>query len=232
MVRRDFRRAAFAYRLSTIVDPKFVVGWYGRAMAHTDSGNFIAAIAEYSEGLRLEPNDASAHVSRGNLYRWTDDLSRAISDFDEAVRLDPKEPTYREVRGCFLLDQRKFDLAIEDFTEAVRSDPQYAVAHLYRGVACHCLGRYEEAIADYTSAIEVDAKYVFSLAVSGLVAPKQAKSQQMAVPPQRLGLNIRSEPCYATAFFNRGLAHWDRADHRLALEDFRRAAAHDPTYLA
>jgi tetratricopeptide (TPR) repeat protein len=231
MVRRDYRRAAWAYRLSTIIDPGLVEGWYSWAMANTDRGNFHVAIEGYSKGLHIEPNDASALVSRSNLYRWTGDLQRAAADLDEAVRLDPESPVHLEARGCFLLDQRKFDLAIEDFTEALKSDPRYATAYLYRGLAYHCLGKYEQAIADYTSAIEVEARYVFSLAVSGFVSPKQKKSGQMAIIPQRLGFNIRSEPCYATAFFNRGLARYDRAEHQLALDDFKMAAAYDPTYL-
>ena len=231
IVRRDYRRAAWAYRLSTIIDPELVEGWYSWAMANTDRGNFHAAIEGYSKGLHIEPNDASALVSRSNLYRWIGDLQSAAADLDEAVRLDPESPVSLEARGCFLLDQRKFDLAIEDFTEALRSDARYAPAYLYRGLACHCLGKYEQAIADYTSAIEVEARYVFSLAFSGLISPRQEKSHQMAIVPQRLGLNIRSEPCYATAFFNRGLAHYDRAEHQLAISDFKMAAACDPTYL-
>jgi tetratricopeptide (TPR) repeat protein len=231
MVQRDYRRAAFAYRLSTIVDPEFVPGWYGRAMAHTDIGNFRVAIDGYSKGLRIEPNDASALVSRSNLYRWTGDLQRARADLDEAVRLDLESPVCREARGCFLLDQRQFDHAIEDFTEAVRYDPLYSRAYLYRGIAYYWVGRYDAAIDDYTRAIAVDARYVFSLAVGGRIFPKQEKSQQMAIPPRRLGPNVRSEPCYATAFFNRGLAHFDLEEHQLAIGDFRMAAAYDPTYL-
>lgn len=230
-VRRYYRLAACAYRLSTVIDPEFVIGWYSWAMAHTDIGNFPIAIDGFSKGLRIEPNDASALVSRSNLYRWTGDLQRAKADLDEAVRLDPGSEVCREARGCYLLDQRQFDLAIDDFTEAVRADPLYSMAYLYRGIANYFLCRYDEAIDDYTRAIAVDVRYVFSLAVSERIYPYRRKSDQMAIPPRRLGPNVRSEPCYATAYFNRGIAHFDLKQHQLAIADFKMAAAYDPTYL-
>ena len=231
MVRRQYRRAAWAYRLATIVDPTFIRGWYSWAMAETDRGNFFIAIDGYSEGLKLEPNDSSALVSRSNLYRRIGNPKCAKADLDEAVRLDPDSEVSHEARGCFLLDQRQFYLAIEDFTEAVRCDPLYSKAFLYRGIAYYCLGKYEEAIDDYTRAIAVDARYIFSLAFSGVLYSRGEKSQQKAIPPRRLGPNVRSEPCYATAFFNRGLAHFDLEEYQLAISDFKQAAAYDPAYL-
>jgi Flp pilus assembly protein TadD len=53
------------------------------------AGGFDKAIANFSEAIRLHPDDASAFNSRGNAYAQKGNLYRAIADYNEAIRLKP-----------------------------------------------------------------------------------------------------------------------------------------------
>jgi tetratricopeptide (TPR) repeat protein len=53
------------------------------------AGIFDKAIANFSEAIRLHPDDASAFNSRGNAYAHKGNLYRAIADYNEAIRLKP-----------------------------------------------------------------------------------------------------------------------------------------------
>jgi len=53
------------------------------------AGGFDKAIANFSEAIRLHPEDASAFNSRGNAYAQKGNLYRAIADYNEAIRLKP-----------------------------------------------------------------------------------------------------------------------------------------------
>lgn len=53
------------------------------------AGGFDKAITNFSEAIRLHPDDASAFNSRGNSYARKGNLYRAIADYNEAIRLKP-----------------------------------------------------------------------------------------------------------------------------------------------
>ena len=53
------------------------------------AGRFDKAIVNFSEAIRLHPDDASAFNSRGNAYAHKGNLYRAIADYNEAIRLKP-----------------------------------------------------------------------------------------------------------------------------------------------
>jgi len=53
-------------------------------------GDNERAIADYTEVIRLNPNDAHAFNNRGFRYFKKGDNHRAIADYNETIRLDPK----------------------------------------------------------------------------------------------------------------------------------------------
>jgi serine/threonine-protein kinase len=46
-------------------------------------------IAECSEAIRLNPDNAEAYRSRGDAYYEEDDYASAIEDYSKAIELDP-----------------------------------------------------------------------------------------------------------------------------------------------
>jgi len=52
---------------------------------------FGEAVAEYSEAVKLNPNDIVSLANRGEIYMQHKLLDDAISDFDKAASLDPKK---------------------------------------------------------------------------------------------------------------------------------------------
>src|SRR5262249_23863527 len=52
-------------------------------------GDFAAAIADFSEALRLDPGYAEAWNNRGVAHQAAGDLDPALADYEEALRLDP-----------------------------------------------------------------------------------------------------------------------------------------------
>ena len=56
---------------------------------------------DFTEAIRLDPNNAQAYLSRANCYVWAKDFDKAISDMSEAIRLDPNASTYYQ-RGLAL----------------------------------------------------------------------------------------------------------------------------------
>jgi tetratricopeptide (TPR) repeat protein len=116
-------------------------------------------IADYTQVIRLTPNDADAYNNRGVAWYYKGDNDRAIVDYTEAIRLNPRLAPACLNRGVAWYYKGDNDRAIADYTEAVRLDPNYALAYNNRGTVYAAKGDNDRAIVDYTEAIRLSAKY-------------------------------------------------------------------------
>jgi tetratricopeptide (TPR) repeat protein len=52
-------------------------------------GDWVTAIEEYTQAIRIDPNYAWAYIYRGWVYNEKGDYDRAIADLTQAIRLVP-----------------------------------------------------------------------------------------------------------------------------------------------
>ncbi len=83
-------------------------------------------IADYTEAIRLHPNDAIARFNRGLAWLAKKEFDKAIVDFNRAIRLKPKYALAHYKRGNAWREKKEYDKAIADYTEAIRLDPKDA----------------------------------------------------------------------------------------------------------
>ena len=58
-----------------------------RGISHYAKGDLDRAIADFTEAIRLQPNDDGAYFHRGMSYRAQDDQARADADLEKAGQL-------------------------------------------------------------------------------------------------------------------------------------------------
>jgi tetratricopeptide (TPR) repeat protein len=134
-----------------------------RAKSYFDSGktlhsrgDYVTAIADYTEAIRLNPNDAATYNNRGNAYYSKGDYYQAIADYTQAIRLNPNDAAAYNNRGNAYANKGDYYQAIADYTQAVRLDPNDANAYFGRGLAYYSKKYYDRAIADYEQAVRID----------------------------------------------------------------------------
>jgi tetratricopeptide (TPR) repeat protein len=66
---------------------------FQRGTAAMDRKDWDAAVKEFTEAIRLDPQDDSAYHNRGFAYAEKREYAKAIADYKEAVRLAPDDPT-------------------------------------------------------------------------------------------------------------------------------------------
>ena len=95
----------------------------GRGIVYQYMGDLARALADYSEAIRLDPNDALAFNNRGLGYAAEKDYDRAILDFTEAIRLDPGYADAYYNRG--VIKQQKGDTTggADDIAAARKINP-------------------------------------------------------------------------------------------------------------
>ncbi len=96
---------------------------YDRAINHWRNGALDAALAEFEEVIRINPNSAKAYDRRAGLYLKRGEIDKAIADYDELIRLDPKAASNYQARARLLLDKGEFDRAAADLSNAISLSP-------------------------------------------------------------------------------------------------------------
>ncbi len=71
---------------------------YNRGLAYAKLGEFPAAIEDYTQALRLNPNHAGAYNNRGNAYYKLGEYEKAIADYDACLALNPNFPDVQHNR--------------------------------------------------------------------------------------------------------------------------------------
>ena len=95
-----------------------------RGMVALGNEDYVGAIENFSEAIRLDPNLAMAYNMRGLAWCGHGNTDAAIKDFSAAIRIDPKLAGAYYNRGMTRKNIGEFQSAIEDYEEAIRVDPR------------------------------------------------------------------------------------------------------------
>ena len=88
--------------------PGLVVARLGRAMANAAAGRPQDAVADATEVIRVEPNNADALTIRGDCYLLLADFAAAASDFQRAMNIAGRTPALGIKYLSAVLQQRHF----------------------------------------------------------------------------------------------------------------------------
>jgi Flp pilus assembly protein TadD len=140
-----------------------------RGTAAYRSGDFLGAIGNFDEAIRLNPNDAQSHNIRGNVWDELGVFERALADYDEAIRIDPNNPGVFRDRAILWQRKGALDKALVDLDRAIRFS--FTDANLYcdRGLVWYQKGRHDRAIADFDRAIKLDPNFAAVYINRGLI---------------------------------------------------------------
>jgi tetratricopeptide (TPR) repeat protein len=194
--------------------------------AYINSGNayyaakdYDRAIADFTEAIRLDPDNVVAYYGRGNCYYMKAYYAMAITDYTQALKFDPnhanakkwlEEARKAEVKayidsGNAYYATKDYDLAITDYTQAIRLDPNNAAAYNSRGNCSFMKANYRMAIADYAQALKLD--------------PNHANAKKWLEEARKAEV---------TAYINSGNAYYAAEDYDRAIADFTEAIRLDP----
>jgi tetratricopeptide (TPR) repeat protein len=133
----------------TVVDPNVIQTHFSRGENFISQNLWSSAIQEYSEIIKLNPNDSIAFVNLGAVNAANGNFIGAINDLTEAIRLNPNSAVAYNNRGIAYFNTHDYDRAIADFSEAIRLNPNYTFAYIWRGLVHQERGDRARAEADF-----------------------------------------------------------------------------------
>ena len=152
------RAAADVDRRDAGQDRKGAENAVNRGIAAFGRSDGAAAIAEYTEAIRLDPACVKAYFLRGEARRNFGELDGAADDYTHAIRLDPKWAMPYLSRAAVYRGIGQYKKVIADCTEAIRFQPDLTLAYYVRGQAYTHRRDFDKAIADYTEVVRLDPK--------------------------------------------------------------------------
>ena len=131
------------------------IAFLGRGSAYRRKGQYDRAIKDYTEAIRLRPDNAFAFRLRGDAYSLNSQHDQAIKDYTEAIRLKPDDAFAFNNRGSAYRQKGQYDRAIKDYTEVIRLKPDDAWAYKNRGNVYLRKADHDAAMRDYKQAISL-----------------------------------------------------------------------------
>lgn len=135
------------------LDPNYVEAMVELAGALELKASFLSAptlfeksLALVDRALAVRPDNADAHVQRGDTLLAMGRVDDALAELLEGVRLDPSRATaHGSLARAYWLGQGRIDDAIREFEETLRLNPQGGYSHLQLSLLYSLRGDYEAA---------------------------------------------------------------------------------------
>ena len=176
------------------------IAFINRGITYYKKGQYDEMITDFTQVIRLKPNDALAFNNRGEAYRLKGEYDRAISDYDRAIELDtmegPRKAWPFNNRGNVYRKKGLYERAIADYDQAIRLDPNYALAYNNRGFAYHLKGEYDRAIQDHTAALRIKPNFVLAYNYRGNAYRKKGLYER-AIADYEQAIRLQPDGDYA-----------------------------------
>jgi len=154
-----------------------------QANSYYDQSLWDNAIVEYSEVLKINPENIEALVNRGSAYTEKGEYDLAITDLNKAIEVDPENVIAYYNRGIVYLrrgDYHKsqnneekaradWQQAVDDCTHIIDSGLNNQFVLLHRGMAYKNLKNFQLAKDDFTRALTVSTNEEFNARVKLLL---------------------------------------------------------------
>jgi serine/threonine protein kinase len=176
------------------------------------------AIEDYSQEIKLKPNDPDAYFRRGDVRASMGDRNGAIDDYSQAIEIDPEDANFYAHRGNMYYKSKNYKMAIADYNKSIALNAGDADVFSDRGNARSALGDKKGAIQDYTQVIKLEPDRIDAYFHRGL---DRVNTGDKKGAIQDYTQVIKLDGSRADAYFNRGNARAAVADKKGAVDDLQ-----------
>jgi len=190
------------------------------------------AIADYTEAIRLNSNDAIAYNGRGNAHLKKKNYTLAISDWERALNLDPNltktrgniNNTRKQLQQEQLQQQQKLERQQREQRQKWEQQKK-AQDFFVEGKKNINIGNYNRAISDFTEAIKLDPNCYDAYFYRGW-AYGETKRYVNSIADYTQYIKIY--PNSSAAYYNRGIVYYNKGKYDMAITDFEAVLRIDP----
>ena len=128
-------------------------------MPASNSTILRGAQSDFTESLRIDPDDANANYGLGNVHWHQGNLDSAVEAYAEVLRIDPERIDACVNCGEIFFELETYELSLDFFTTAHDLDPADPFALAGLGISAHALGDLKSAEAYWKLLTSIDERY-------------------------------------------------------------------------
>jgi tetratricopeptide (TPR) repeat protein len=231
LLRWNSKEAARYFSIALKENPGSVESYEKRALAYYRGKEYGKAVEDYTQIIKLKPEDTFAYYAREIFYEMLGKSSRANEDLAYADNLasDKLEAGFNRASAFVRLGEEEVARTLSD--KMLENYPKEARAYLYHGIvyinASSGYKEYAQAMEDFTRAIELDPKYRNAYMWRGYAYDSRYYDEyDKAVADYTEAIKI--DPAYARAYGNRAFAYKNMGDFKKAADDYTKAISLEP----
>lgn len=147
------------------------------------------AVADCTEGIRLDPENATGYNDRGNVYLAKGDPDRALADITAAIRPDPKNAEFHDNLALAYVAKGDYERAMAEYDEAIKLDPKDLPSYADRGRTRFYMADYGAATSEFAHVVQekpADAYSVLWLYLARARSGDQAAAAELETNAKQL----------------------------------------------
>ncbi len=176
-----------------------------RGLSYYFVNNYEAALKDFSNACKLNPNNTTALFNRANVNSLLGNLEEAIEDFTANIALESDNALLYFSRGNRYHLKKKYYLAISDFEKALELKPGYEEAYLNMAYSQFAIGNITLTEKYLDSAIITNPGYNEALEMKGMLLRETNRPNESF---KLLEKSIERDPDYPLFYFELALT-WD-----------------------
>jgi tetratricopeptide (TPR) repeat protein/SAM-dependent methyltransferase len=217
--------AAAGFETATAESRTAAIRLVNEGIALESQGRRTEALARYDAAAQADPQNARAHMGRGNLLLTGARLDEARAAYQRAIACDPHLAGARFNLGNLNYLAEEFADALSNYEVATRSMPQFAGGFIGMANALAKLGRTAEAMETYRRALSIEPRNADGHFNLGVLALGQDRRDE-AMRSLRSAIALRPE--HAAAHRMLGNVYASSGDFEAAEICLRRAGSIEP----
>lgn len=219
----EYGRALTAADLAIKYLPKKDVDY--TSFAHTTRGDVylhlgdtIKALSDYTEAIRLKPNETQPYEDRAQVYYEQGDYARSNADYRKMIELKPGDVMGYMGIGRNANAQEQWEEAIKQFDYVVKLDNNYSSAYSFRAESYIGLKKYSETIDDIITALTIDGNQKAYYLLQSIV------DDAFPVLKTKLEIQCTKSPNDPAWPYYIGVAYEQKGVTKKAIEYYKKAA--------
>lgn len=148
----------------------------GKAEFYKSNGHYNAAIGEYLDALKYNPDDLYSKIEIATLYGKIGRNKKGEESFDELIKNNPYEPLVFFKAGNFYQQSGNIEKAKQLQNAALKLDPNYIPSLNNLGVILMNEKKYDDSLNYFTKIIQLDEKYANAYLNLGIIYEEHFKN--------------------------------------------------------
>lgn len=195
---------------------EFIEVIYLRGVDKAQKGDYEAAIADFSQFLKFNPNGIKAYYQRGLALHNLGDYQGAIADLNQYLHFNPSDAKARYSRGLIRSQLGDYNGATADYTKAISINPEY-IDEYSSALILPREDNYQGITVDSIEATSINSDYTVTVD-SNIISSELSNEYHRAISnsTEATPANFQNTEYY----INRGNDYFKNKEYTQAIENY------------